>query len=470
MHARAWRPSLAHLRPVLAERAGRCHNGFRMTIASTENPLLLPVGTRLLHIGPPKTGTTALQYAFHATRRECREQGVRYAGITHQPAKAARAAMGIKDPLLGTPPSKMFWRFLLWEVRRASEKRVIISSESFARAPAEAIERIVTDLDPKRIHIVVTLRPLARILPSQWQQGVQNGLRESFVPWLEAVLDMPSSPEGSAFWLRHRHDALVARWAKAAGTENLTVVALDGRDHAMVLRVFEQLVGLREQTLPSIEDASNRSLTLDEARVVQAISERFRAERLDSSILKQLVTYGAAAHMKRLTPEPDEPKIALPRWAADRASVVDASMIEAIVASGVRVVGDPDGLLSIGTSTATRGIAPAQRPLEGSNDGSVPPRAAAAAAIGVVLMAGLARDTAGSPSPKAADDRDRRPAASASDLDLGSSLYILAVIANRARNRVAAWVHRARSLIGGRPRRPAGAIPDGGSGSPDRAG
>src|SRR5207249_2973145 len=42
--------------------------------------LLLPEGTRLVHIGPPKTGTTAVQGAFHARRREVLAQGVRYAG------------------------------------------------------------------------------------------------------------------------------------------------------------------------------------------------------------------------------------------------------------------------------------------------------------------------------------------------------------------------------------------------------
>jgi hypothetical protein len=448
-----------------------------MTPTSTENPLLLPDGTRLLHIGPPKTGTTALQYAFHASRPECRAQGVRFAGVTHQPARAARAAMGIKDPLLGRPPSRFYWRMLLWEVKRASERCVLISSESFAQAPPAAIRGIVTDLDPTRVHIVVTLRPLVRILASQWQQAVQNGLRQSYDPWLESVFDEPDSSQAASFWLRHRHDELIGRWAEIVGTENMTVVALDGGDHTLVLRVFEQLVGLRPGTLPSIDDATNRSLTLPEAEVVKAINERFRDESLGPGILKQLVTFGAAAYMKRLVPDRDERRIVLPAWAADRATAVAASMMQAIAGSGVRVVGDldalveavPNGAVGGGRTRATATVA----------DGIVvPPRAAAAAAIGVVLQSGHGRattdGTASSAPPIGAID-DPAPAVSKSavgspDVDLGSSLYILAVLANRARNGVAAWTHRARSLIGGRPRRPAGAISDGGSGTPDRAG
>lgn len=42
--------------------------------------LLLPPGTRLLHIGPHKTGTTALQVALSKARANLESQGVRYLG------------------------------------------------------------------------------------------------------------------------------------------------------------------------------------------------------------------------------------------------------------------------------------------------------------------------------------------------------------------------------------------------------
>ena len=44
------------------------------------DPLLLPEGCRLIHIGPHKTGTTALQWAMHVARDSLHEQGVHYAG------------------------------------------------------------------------------------------------------------------------------------------------------------------------------------------------------------------------------------------------------------------------------------------------------------------------------------------------------------------------------------------------------
>ena len=41
-------------------------------------PSALPDGSRLLHIGLPKTGTTALQASFHAARAELDKRGVSY--------------------------------------------------------------------------------------------------------------------------------------------------------------------------------------------------------------------------------------------------------------------------------------------------------------------------------------------------------------------------------------------------------
>ena len=54
--------------------------------------ILLPEGSRLLHIGPHKTGTTTVQAAFHQNREELRQQGIHYAGSGSQPMSAAMAA------------------------------------------------------------------------------------------------------------------------------------------------------------------------------------------------------------------------------------------------------------------------------------------------------------------------------------------------------------------------------------------
>src|SRR5207247_2440901 len=148
------------------------------------------------------------------------------------------------------------------EVRRSTEARVLLSSEFFADVEADRIPRIADDLGRERLHVVVTLRPLSRLLASQWQQYVQSFMRLSYDDWLDAVLNGPPGKVTPTSWRRHRHDELIERWAAVVGPERMSVVVIDEDDHDQVLRVFEQLLGLRAGTLVAEGDVTSRSMTL----------------------------------------------------------------------------------------------------------------------------------------------------------------------------------------------------------------
>jgi hypothetical protein len=348
--------------------------------------LVLPGGSCLLHIGPHKTGTSTVQGAFHLARRELLAQGVRYAGRSRQQVRAAHAVTGRPWHLTGgKPPPIGTWRGLVREVRRAREPRVVISSEFFCDADDEAVLRIVRDLGPERLHVVLTLRPLAKIVPSQYQQWVQNGMRKSFDRWLDSMFDRAPDARVPLLWRRHRHDRLVARWAEAVGPEAITVIVVDDRDHDFVLRVFERLTGLREGTLAPHSDRTNRSLTLPEIEAVRAFNVAFRAQGLPTALHTQVMRLGAAQLMKRREPAPDEPRLEMPQWALDRVAVISREMVDAIAASGVRVVGDLESL----------GVVPRSR-LEGDRqpDVPIPPDVAASLAMGILVAGGLARQGA----------------------------------------------------------------------------
>ena len=55
---------------------------------------LLPAGAGLLHVGPHKTGSTALQGALHQAREELAAQGVLYLSRRQHEATVARFATG----------------------------------------------------------------------------------------------------------------------------------------------------------------------------------------------------------------------------------------------------------------------------------------------------------------------------------------------------------------------------------------
>ncbi|HEY3524241.1 MAG TPA: hypothetical protein VGK63_11110, partial [Candidatus Limnocylindrales bacterium] len=344
-------------------------------------------GARLLHIGPHKTGTTALQGALWLARDELLRQGVRHAGPTRNPSNQVRAVVGQSSAYSDSPPPIGQWRSLVREITGAHERLVIVSSEFFAAAKPDAIRRIVHDLDPARVHVVVTLRRLDRVIPSMWQQNVQAGRTTAFEPWLEGLFREPPGRPNPAFWLLHRHDELIARWAAVVGADGVTAVVVDEDDRDRLLRTFERLVGIPEGTLALDEDLANRSLTMQEAEAVRAFNRAFEAEELPRALHARIMRFGAAQVMKRRPPTPDEDAVEMPAWAIDRARAVQREIVANVASSGVRVVGDL-GRLTADPPPLRRSEA---SPLPEAGGTDAGPEIAAKMAIGVLLASGAAR-------------------------------------------------------------------------------
>jgi hypothetical protein len=344
--------------------------------------LQLQAGARLLHIGPHKTGTTAVQSAFHLARARLAARGIVYPGHGRQPLWPILAVTG-QPALLGDPsPDIAHWKKLVRDVSAAGDQHVVVSSEFFAGADDATIRQVIADLGGPRVHVVVTLRPLARILPSQWQQYLQNGYRMPYLEWLDGILSQPPHTPTPGFWVRHRHDRLITRWMSAAGAQNLTVIVVDDSDRPMLLRTFEAMLGLPDGFLVPEAQAANRSLTLAEAETVRMLNEEFKRRGWPSRNYARFMRYGVLGQMKARQPAPDEPRIATPPWALKRAAEIGAEMAANISALGVRVVGD---LSTIGAPTAD---APQSLADTGPDAPMIPAGAATAAVIGACMAGG----------------------------------------------------------------------------------
>jgi len=346
------------------------------TTSGTDADLLVPDGTRLLHIGPHKTGTTTLQGAFDSNRVALAEHGVHYAGRGRQ-VRAAASSVALDDPsprLVAVGARR--WRRLVKEVSQSKAARVVISSETFANADDESLRTITNAFDAARTHVVVTLRPLTKILPSQWQQRVQGGVTDSYGDWLEAILrgQREATRTASTFWRRHRHDELVARWGQAVGPENVTVVVLDDSDRRMLFDAFERLLGLPPGLLVP-DGRSNPSLSLTEAELYRELNRQFFDEKQwPRAVHDQVVRPAIAGYLKEQPRLATDRPIVTPAWALRRADDVAQEMIAAISSSGARVVGDLQLLRQVDTE------APAV--IEGLDH--IPVAVAARAAMGVV--------------------------------------------------------------------------------------
>ncbi|WP_344602121.1 hypothetical protein [Streptomyces glaucus] len=309
----------------------------------------LPAGTRLLHIGPHKTGTTAVQGALFAARDRMPAYGVEFPAHSRHPMEAALAACARPAMMGDTVPTGRHWKRLLDQVAATGERTSVVSSEFFADAGDGAtVARIVGQLGGDRVHVLVTLRPLTRIMPSQWQQYVQNGLRMGYEEWLEHMLRKPPYEKPTpTFWHRHRHDRLIERWARAVGPDRVTVVVVDDRDRDALMRTFEALLGLPGGLLQPVPDTANRSLTYAEAEMLRNLNREFRGNGLPDELYSALVRKGAVPHLKNTcAPSPQDARIGTPAWAVEAAAAIGARTAARIGGTGVRVVGDL-GLLSL---------------------------------------------------------------------------------------------------------------------------
>ncbi len=353
-----------------------------MTLLLPQTPaLLLPEGARLLHVGPAKTGTTSLQRAFHSARPRLQEHGVHYAGPGTQP-RAAAGALVTGRRIAGHRAGAEAWPALVEEVQRSVAARTVISSETFARADDAAAARVVEAFGADRTHVVITMRPLADMLPSSWQQYVQTGSVERYGDWLHRMLDPVDTLHGPQpeFWRKTRIDALVDRWGALVGPERVTVVSLADRPHDFVLRTFEALTGLPEGLLALEQRSANASLGHGAAEVLRRFNERFaQLPGADADRQAMLVEFGLVRRLRR---DPsalagDRP-IELPVWAADRAASIVREMTARIEASGVRLVGDLAALER-----------PSRPPVPELPDvHSIDAEAAAAMLVGMLLAAG----------------------------------------------------------------------------------
>lgn len=318
----------------------------------------IPENGVLLHIGPFKTGTTAIQEALAASRPVLVDHGVTYPGTqlhTRAAMSAIRHTFGWSDRGGGTAPRRD-WRELLAEVH-ATSGRIVISSEFFCLAKPRHIERVCRQLEQDRVQVLVTLRPLGLLLPSTWQQYVKSGKSIHYEDWLRAVLaDPPDRTVMPSFWVRNDHLALVRRWAEVVGADHLTVLVLDDANRGMLYDVFERLLGLPLDTLSRLPNGrGNRSLSAVECELLRTVNEEVARHDVPWGSYVEVVRNGAVRRLvDSREPAADEARITTPDWALERAAELGAQTAAGLVATGVRIVGDIDRLAARIPSVAPR--------------------------------------------------------------------------------------------------------------------
>ena len=320
-------------------------------MSSEEHTKALPANSIMLHIGAHKTGTTSLQAALFAASKQLEEQGVinLVADGDETANPAARAVQRLPSSgSAGAPVDYNVWTTLVRQAQAYPNQLVSISAEAFAVSESLVIKQIVNDLGLDRLQVVITLRPLGKILPSQWQQDLHGAwLSVEFEEWLRQTLKeaRPIKKIGPLqvphqFWFRHRHDALLQRWIDAVGRDRITLVVADDQRKSSLLEHFEKLLSLSAGTLTSTGITRNQSMTLPEMQIMQRYGEQLESSELGKKIVAQSRYHKALRILRKMRPENEnDARLIVPAWSYERVSEIQHEMVERMQASGVAVIG-----------------------------------------------------------------------------------------------------------------------------------
>lgn len=309
-----------------------------------EDPAL-PPGTRVVHIGPQKTGSTALQSALHGARDELAAANV-YLPRGGLRRREAGWALGLMGRWLGAPmPPIERWTELTDEIaENTGDGIAIISNEDFGRADDAIARRIVEGLGGDQVHVVAVARRLDLLLPSQWQERVKGGIEKGYHPWLRAVLSRdPSRYEARNVWSGHDLPALAHRWSELAPGRFTLLVPPPG-DAAFLPRSFERLLGLADGVLAPGEQ-TNRGLSWPETETIRAVNKAFRLREWDTATRIEFLRAGVFPALSELPPTagiPSHPP--LPTWAADEVARLADEHITALSAAPIHIIGDLEDL------------------------------------------------------------------------------------------------------------------------------
>jgi hypothetical protein len=237
-----------------------------------------------LHIGEPKTGSTFLQQVIWRNRAALAAQGVVLPG--HHPQDHFRASQDLRGlKKLASDPAGSWtgeWDILARQSKQAPVAAVI-SHELFAAADAEHARQAVDSLQPAEVHVVLTARDMAALLPAEWQESVKHRNARGWEDWLADVIDRESlDSDRRQWWFWRVHDtlAILQLWSRYVPANRIHVLTTPRRGADPGL-LWERFAGLLEVDPASVDISrarANASLGLVEVEFLRRLNAELSGE------------------------------------------------------------------------------------------------------------------------------------------------------------------------------------------------
>jgi hypothetical protein len=291
-----------------------------------------------LHIGLPKTGTTYLQSVLWESRSALARDGYLLPGSGHR--AHLWAALELQErPNLGKrhPHAPGTLARLVKAVNR-HRGPAIITHEFFCGAGREQARRLVEELAPAEVHVVVTARDTLGMLTAGWAEYVKNGGTKP----LEEMRGNRIGGQGEFGWRTWDLGGVLRRWGRHVPPQQVHVIPVPGpgAPHDQHWRNFAGVVGLDPGRYAAPDEPRNPALGVVQIELLRRINPHLTAFRKPVDRGTWIRGYLAEQHLVRQDGErlgADDEQVAECRRRADRA-------VRIIGRRGYHVVGDVDSL------------------------------------------------------------------------------------------------------------------------------
>lgn len=255
-----------------------------------------PTSARRLyvHVGLQKTGTSYLQGVMRHNAARLATQGLDLVPASLRDAFELMLLVRNRydeqrDPATVGDALERFGA----ELARASGERALLSQESLAAARPVQIRRLLEACGEREVHAVLTVRDLARQLPSSWQQGLKGGSSQGFRQYLNQMQDSQREGSGKHPWIHLDPPQVLARWSEVLPAEHVHVVTVppSGSAPTLLLERFCAVLDVDPLDLELEERRANTSLGRVQAevlrRVNQGLSPELRRRQVYGSVGKR---------------------------------------------------------------------------------------------------------------------------------------------------------------------------------------
>ncbi len=292
-----------------------------------------------LHIGLPKTGTTYLQSVLWGSRAALAQDGYLLPGAGHRAHLWAALELQERPNLARRHPKAPGTLARLVKAVHKHRGPAILTHEFFCGAGREQAGRLVEQLAPADVHLVITARDTLGMLTAGWAEYVKNGGTKP----LAEMRGNRLGGQGEFGWRTWDLGGVLRRWGRHVPPEQVHVIPMPapGAPHDQHWRNLASVLGLDLDRYDAPAEPRNPALGVVQVELLRRINLHLGAFRKPVDRGTWIRGYLAEQHLVRQDGErlgADDDQVAECRRRADRA-------VRIIGKRGYHVVGEVERLL-----------------------------------------------------------------------------------------------------------------------------